>query len=226
MGAGGAVVGILIAVWIVVYILLQKKCFPPAVTQVLTKIYFRPMLPLTVARNYYHGGAVKIDEGVYMGGTPIVCLGHIDKLHEQGVRAVINLQDEYMGPISTYRQKGWAQLHVPVIDHCEPSVDDLKKCVEFIKKQRGQEAGVYIHCKGGHGRSAAVAFAWLLSENQGMEPIEVQKKLNTMRKVRKGLYKQRNLMEYHMDLGVGNNKNSELDYKEDGPGSVSSSDSQ
>eukprot|EP00457_Paulinella_chromatophora_P009556 gb/GEZN01009625.1/.p1 GENE.gb/GEZN01009625.1/~~gb/GEZN01009625.1/.p1 ORF type:complete len:223 (+),score=21.47 gb/GEZN01009625.1/:43-711(+) len=216
--AGGALLLVLIILWIVVYILLQKKCFPPKVTRFLTKVYFFPMLPLTIGRNAYYGLWAKVDEGVYMGGVPIACLGHIDQLHALGVRAVINLQDEYKGPTKVYTRMGWTNMYMPVIDHSEPTVDQLRHCVAFIKGRTSKGEGVYIHCKGGHGRSAAVAFAWLLSE-KGLEPIEVQQMLNSMRRVRKKLFRQRNLITYHMELDNGSVKSSEskLEHSPTGP---------
>ena len=48
-----------------------------------------------------------------------------------------------------------------------------------------------VHCKGGHGRSAAVAAAWLVSEHGGkLTPEAAQRRLSSVRKVRTTLASQ------------------------------------
>jgi hypothetical protein len=42
------------------------------------------------------------------------------------VRGVINMCDEYGGPIKKYEQLGMQQLRLRTVDHFEPSVNDLK----------------------------------------------------------------------------------------------------
>ena len=44
------------------------------------------------------------------------------------VRGVINLCDEYAGPVKKYKTLGIQQLHLKTVDHFEPSVKDLKVC--------------------------------------------------------------------------------------------------
>ena len=71
--------------------------------------------------------------------------------------------------------------------------DKVKEAVKFIKfyKDRGEK--VYVHCKAGHGRAACVALCWMLSEDEELSPKEANADLCAKRKVRKTLYKQRNV---------------------------------
>ena len=73
---------------------------------------------------------------------------------------MINLQDEWKGPVKAYAKYGIEQLRLPTIDHVEPTVDDMERAVAFIRRvratadeRRSEQRGVLIHCKGGHGRS-------------------------------------------------------------------------
>ena len=89
------------------------------------------------------------------------------------------------------------QLRLPTVDHVEPSVADLRAAVDFIGRasRRGK---VFVHCKAGHGRSAAVAYAWLLKKNLGkVAPFEVYEGLAAKRGVRKNLWRQPNLLRYY-----------------------------
>ena len=51
-------------------------------------------------------------------------------------------------------------------------------------------------CKGGHGRSAAVAMAWLITSER-LKPEAAQRRLSSLRHVRGALYKQPAILEYH-----------------------------
>ena len=59
---------------------------------------------------------------------------------------------------------------------------------------------MYVHCRAGHGRSAAAVFAWLLYK----DPIVDRKTLNSefckLRKVRTKLWKQTNIEHLHNRL--------------------------
>jgi len=78
----------------------------------------------------------------------------------------------------------------------------FKKAVKFINEYRDKNKGrVYIHCKAGHGRSAAIAFVWLLSnlsldKNSSILMERVNIYLYMLRHVRKTLWKQPNINEF------------------------------
>ena len=62
---------------------------------------------------------------------------------------------------------------------------------------------MYVHCRAGHGRSAAVVFAWLLSKEKDPHNVDLQQ-LNEefcqLRNVRKALWKQTNINKFHAKL--------------------------
>lgn len=60
-------------------------------------------------------------------------------------------------------------LNLPVLDLTAPSRDQLQEGVAFIREHitRGP---VYVHCKIGYSRSAALAAAWLLTNEPGRDP--------------------------------------------------------
>jgi atypical dual specificity phosphatase len=47
------------------------------------------------------------------------------------VRGVINMCDEYNGPVKKYQQLGMQHLHLKTVDHFEPSIKDLKVCLRI-----------------------------------------------------------------------------------------------
>ncbi|TYZ68073.1 hypothetical protein PybrP1_013082 [[Pythium] brassicae (nom. inval.)] len=74
-------------------------------------------------------------------------------------------------------------------DHTEPSLGDIETAMAFIKEKQASGVRVYVHCKGGNGRSAAIAFCWLLYA-RNMTLLEAQEYISDKRRVRKSLYKQ------------------------------------
>ncbi len=133
------------------------------------------------------------------------------------MRAVINMCDEYHGPIKKYKQLGIRQLWLPTVDHFEPSLEHLKDAVQFIEEHRALNKRVYVHCRVGHGRSAAVVFAWMLYNNPYTDPQLLNKKLCIQRDVRKSLWRQPNIQRFHSWLLKNNgNKKQSIVRKERG----------
>lgn len=145
------------------YLAFQKKLLPKALGRVAARVYFYPTLPFTFGLRW--GRLVtKVDDHVYMGVAPVAFGASPDKLFQRGIRGVVNLCDEYRGPTQEYSRLGIEQLFVPTIDHHEPSLSSLRNAVSFIAAMKEQGHSVYVHCKAGHGRSAAVVFCWLVTQ--------------------------------------------------------------
>ena len=98
---------------------------------------------------------------------------------------------------------GMRQLWLPTVDHFEPSVDNLKDAVAFLKQHEVLGKRVYVHCRAGHGRSAAVVFAWLLYKNPSANPQLLNQQLCQKRNVRNKLWTQPNIREFHSWLKGG-----------------------
>ena len=84
--------------------------------------------------------------------------------------------------------------------HCaEPlTVAQLEEAVRFIYAHRRRGHRVLVHCKGGHGRSAAVAMAWLISAHGGsLTPEAAQRRLASVRHVRDSLFRQPAVCEFY-----------------------------
>lgn len=202
---------ILLAVLVLVllgigFALLNRKLLPSQLAMWASRFYFAPCLPCTWLGQKYKYKAwwcnlVPEDERppVLLGAAPFGFLGKVEQLHALGCSASVNMCDEYVGPLSKYREIGWVQLHIPVVDHEEPSVSQLHAAVKFIQEQREAGRGVYLHCKAGHGRGAAVAFAWLLVHRR-LTLEETQRAILALRPVRKGLWKQPNIVKFYQEI--------------------------
>ncbi|QDV53365.1 phosphatase PAP2/dual specificity phosphatase family protein [Gimesia fumaroli] len=95
----------------------------------------------------------------------------------QGVMAVVDLSIAF-SEAAAFRNV--AYHHVPVLDLTAPSIDQLEKTIDFIRKH-AENGLVYIHCKIGYSRSAAVVGAYLLAENLVESPEAAIQYLRTIR---------------------------------------------
>lgn len=107
---------------------------------------------------------------------------------------------EYGGPTESYYKLGIHQLRLPTVDHFEPSVANLKRAVMYIRKYQENGDRVYVHCRAGHGRSAAVVLAWLMDNDPTADVHELNDYLCSLRKVRPTLWQQRNIRQFHRYL--------------------------
>jgi len=190
---------------VILYVLNQKHVLPKPLSAIVSKVLFWPTLPITMSRRigkWYTPINVNDNDMLVLGGIPLTNIPET-LYKEYGVRGVINMCEEYKGPIKTYQQLGIEQLHLPTTDHFEPSFDDMQKAVAFIQDYEQNKKGkVYVHCKAGHGRSAGIVYAWLLSkqEQSSSSSEEMMKDLNErlfkQRNVRKKLWQQPNLKKF------------------------------
>lgn len=104
------------------------------------------------------------------------------------------------GPVQSYQNLGISHLYLPTADHFEPTVQDLTATVQFIQRHQAQGTKVYVHCRAGHGRSAAGVFAWLLTKDPTQNPQRLNEYFCTLRNVRKTLWKQANMRRFLANL--------------------------
>ncbi len=188
---------------ITLYVLNQKHMLPKPLGSVVSKALFWPTLPITVSRRIGKWTTM-VDNAVVLGGAPFGFMNYPEKLYSQfRVRGVVNMCEEYQGPVKSYRRLGIEHLRLPTVDHFEPSVEDLKKAVSFIQKHELRGDRVYVHCRAGHGRSAAAVYAWLLYKEPLADPIELNEKMCALRNVRKSLHSQPNVNKFRAWLQNG-----------------------
>ena len=140
---------------ILAFLAYKKGLYPKPIQGAINVVSFYPQLLLLKLK--YQCGLKQepwnwMDDTVLMGQMPIE--QHVQKLSNMGVRYAVNLCYIY-NIEQIYSKYGIEQLWLPTLDHYEPSLQDINSGVDLIQKARAEGAKVYVHCKGGHGRSAA-----------------------------------------------------------------------
>ena len=101
-----------------------------------------------------------IESNVILGARPL--RRDVPRLVGLGVRGVVNMCQEYKGPIDLYPNHDVVQLWLPTIDFQPPSLEFVIQGVEFIQKVVENGDAVYVHCKAGRARSATVVLCWMV----------------------------------------------------------------
>jgi protein-tyrosine phosphatase/membrane-associated phospholipid phosphatase len=96
---------------------------------------------------------------------------------DQGVTAVLDLTAEF-SEATPFRAVNYR--HLPILDLTAPTPEQLHEAVTFIAEEAAKGT-VYVHCKIGYSRSAAVVGAYLLASQQAAS---VQDAIDQLRKAR------------------------------------------
>jgi len=74
---------------------------------------------------------------------------------------------------------------------------ETQKAVRFIKAHELRGERVYVHCRAGHGRSAAAVFAWLLYKDPIVDLEKLNQEFTKKRNVKSTLWKQPSIKMFH-----------------------------
>ena len=144
----------------------QKLKFVKSIYRLRAKLFFYPSFFWSIllarilnVRNWWD----KVDEVIIIGARPL--LGDISKLHEIGVRGIVNLCEEFSGHTKQYEKYGIEQCYLPTIDFSSPSLKHIFEAIAFIEPYAKRNERVYVHCKAGRARSATIVLCWLIANN-------------------------------------------------------------
>lgn len=150
----------------------------------------------------------RIDETVWIGR--VLNKYEAQQAIEQGVIAVIDLTGEF-SETAAFRTLHY--LNLPVLDLTAPSINQIEHAISFIRTHQ-QQGAVYVHCKIGYSRSAAIAGAWLLANDQASTTEEIISQLRdarpsvVIRPEIRTLFKK--LLATHPPINAGNIPNHQL----------------
>lgn len=147
----------------------------------MKELYARLLFLPTYSWNVLLGRVLKhrrwwdyVDPMVILGARPM----HRDLkgLYAAGVRGMVNMCEEFPGPVAAYKTLGIEQLWLPTTDFQPPSLAHVTQGVDFIEKLSSRGDKVYVHCKAGRARSATVVICWLVKHRK-MSITEAQEHL-------------------------------------------------
>jgi predicted protein tyrosine phosphatase/membrane-associated phospholipid phosphatase len=134
-------------------------CLPLSTRFVLAPILLGHYLSLVYYRRQCRAWD-EVTEGVLVGRT--LTEAEATMAVQQGVTAVLDLTAEF-SETASFRATRYRNL--PILDLTAPTQDQLHEAVAFLTEEAARGM-VYLHCKIGYSRSAAVAGAYLLASQE------------------------------------------------------------
>jgi len=105
-----------------------------------------------------------IEEGRVMAGSIPAYPSEVDALKSLGIRAVLSLPqrdvETYPHMQAIFSSRQMIRLRVPFPDGTHPDEPTLTLCMAFLDGVRKNQWPVYVHCRGGIGRTARVLVAY------------------------------------------------------------------
>ena len=91
----------------------------------------------------------------------------LDSLHDQGIRAILNLCGEFTDLHDIETANGFEVYHLPIADEEAPNLAELEKALAWLDEAIYLGKKVLIHCRHGIGRTGTVLNAYLLRRGLG-----------------------------------------------------------
>lgn len=86
-------------------------------------------------------------------------------LRAHGVQVLLSLTED-APPRAWVNDAGLMVVHVPVADFAAPTPSQFDACLDAIRKARGANLGVAVHCAAGKGRTGSVLAAYFVAQGQ------------------------------------------------------------
>jgi|YelNatPaOPRAMG01_1025707.scaffolds.fasta_scaffold95102_2 atypical dual specificity phosphatase len=99
-------------------------------------------------------------DNIAASGRPVT-RGQVEWLSKNGVNAIVSLTEERI-PAKFLEGLMIDYIHYPLIDHGEPTVEQLVELVELIDGLLNSGKSVLIHCAAGLGRTGTVLASYLV----------------------------------------------------------------
>jgi protein-tyrosine phosphatase len=129
---------------------------------------YHSTLAFTLSRHLYDPISYpwwnQIEKNLYLGALPLKHMGHFEDLQRLGITDVITINEDFEISIQPdeWTEKGITNHRLVSEDYGPVSQENLSKGSDLINRLLREGACVYVHCKGGVGRSASLIIAKLI----------------------------------------------------------------
>jgi protein-tyrosine phosphatase len=112
---------------------------------------------------------------IYLGALPLKNKNHLEQICALDVKAVLSAVEDFeLEPgwfntpvqVGDWSGKGVDVKRIQAVDFCPLTLEQLKEGVAYIGAAVDQGIPLYVHCKAGIGRSAALVIAYLMDKTR------------------------------------------------------------
>ncbi len=118
----------------------------------------------------------EVSPNLLLGGQHYYQRGY-QRMRAYGVTAIVNMRRKHSD--TNKGIGGERHLQLATVDNTPPSVEDLRRGVEFIGAEIERGGKVYVHCAVGCGRAPTMTAAYLVST--GLAPDEALRRIQQVR---------------------------------------------
>ena len=118
----------------------------------------------------------EVSPKLLLGGQHYYQRGY-QRMVDYGITAVVNMRERHSDVDAGIG--GERHLQLATVDNTPPSVEDLRRGVEFIGAEIERGGKVYVHCAVGCGRAPTMTAAYLVST--GLAPEEALQRIRQVR---------------------------------------------
>ena len=102
--------------------------------------------------------------GKYPGGIDLMASSmRVERLLDAGVTLFVDLTVEFeLDPYAHLVGEGARHVRMPIPDMDVTTVEQMRRTLDLIDRERDREGTAYVHCWGGAGRTGTVVGCWLV----------------------------------------------------------------
>lgn len=117
--------------------------------------------------------------GLYLGRRPL--LGDRERNKTFALNCVVDLCVEFppSGPVVGVAEEDYLAIHT--LDGTAPALEDVKHAVDWMEEKLAAGRKILVHCAAGHGRSATVVAALLISRGLATDADSAERLMKAVR---------------------------------------------
>lgn len=143
------------------FLIVRDSLFKQCVLGIILFPFYAFKYVCLVLQSFSSEGCIaQVNDKIYIGQQ--LLWFHKKLFADKKISAVLDITVENREPIFIAKNKSIQYLRIPILDKTSPTVEQLQQGVAWGLTQVNQGRNLYVHCTGGHERSATFVAALLL----------------------------------------------------------------
>ncbi|MCB9757967.1 MAG: dual specificity protein phosphatase family protein [Candidatus Omnitrophica bacterium] len=176
------------------FLIVRDSLFKQCVLGIILFPFYAFKYVCLVLQSFSSEGCIAhVSDKIFMGQQ--LLWFHKTIFTDKKINAVLDITVENREPFFIEKNKSIEYLRIPVLDRTSPTVEQLQQGVAWGLTQVNQGRNLYVHCTGGHERSATFVAALLLRSGYFQTIDEAFKKIQCTRPKARFVGDQRKILE-------------------------------